>query len=74
MNKKLFLSIGIFIYPLYFTKIEKFPHNCLFQIGLLGMARELQRDLNRIAETADTSTTEGLSYILTGRANMYICN
>ncbi|RVW27467.1 hypothetical protein CK203_094359 [Vitis vinifera] len=26
---------------------------------------ELQRDLNRIAETADTSTTEGLSYILT---------
>lgn len=35
------------------------------QIGLLGMARELQRDLNRIAETADTSTTEGLSYILT---------
>ncbi|WKA03111.1 hypothetical protein VitviT2T_021241 [Vitis vinifera] len=35
------------------------------QIGLLGMARELQRDLNLIAETADTSTTEGLSYILT---------
>eukprot|EP00261_Vitis_vinifera_P039360 XP_019080603.1 PREDICTED: uncharacterized protein LOC100854337 isoform X1 [Vitis vinifera] len=37
------------------------------QIGLLGMARELQRDLNLIAETADTSTTEGLSYILTDR-------
>lgn len=35
------------------------------QVGLLGMARELQRDLNRIAETADTSTPEGLSYVLT---------
>ncbi|PON73896.1 myelin-associated oligodendrocyte basic protein [Parasponia andersonii] len=35
------------------------------QVGLLGMARELQMDLNRIAETADTSTPEGLSYVLT---------
>ncbi|XP_043691382.1 uncharacterized protein LOC122642049 [Telopea speciosissima] len=29
------------------------------------MARSLQRDLDRIAETADTSTPEGLSYVLT---------
>ncbi|GMP60773.1 hypothetical protein CsSME_00023497 [Camellia sinensis var. sinensis] len=36
------------------------------QVGLLGMGRSLQRDLNRIAETADTSTSEGLSYVLTG--------
>ncbi|KAL5566923.1 hypothetical protein UlMin_030087 [Ulmus minor] len=36
-----------------------------FQVGLLGMARALQRDLNRIAETADTSSPEGLGYILT---------
>lgn len=35
------------------------------QVGLLGMGRSLQRDLNRIAETADTSTSEGLSYVLT---------
>ncbi|KAF8392423.1 hypothetical protein HHK36_022765 [Tetracentron sinense] len=35
------------------------------QVGLLGMARSLQRDLDRIAETADTSTSEGLSYVLT---------
>ncbi|KAL8159566.1 hypothetical protein V2J09_001103 [Rumex salicifolius] len=35
------------------------------QVGLLGMARTLQRDLNRIAESADTSTSEGLSYVLT---------
>ncbi|XP_024017325.1 uncharacterized protein LOC21389616 [Morus notabilis] len=35
------------------------------QVGLLGMGRALQRDLNRIAETADTSTPEGLSYVLT---------
>ncbi|GMN25378.1 hypothetical protein TIFTF001_000909 [Ficus carica] len=33
------------------------------QVGLLGMGRALQRDLNRIAETADTSTPAGLSYI-----------
>lgn len=35
------------------------------QVGLLGMGRALQRDLNRIAETADTSTPAGLSYVLT---------
>ncbi|XP_009364544.2 uncharacterized protein LOC103954435 [Pyrus x bretschneideri] len=35
------------------------------QVGLLGMGRTLQRDLNRIAETADTSTTDGLAYVLT---------
>ncbi|WJX80218.1 hypothetical protein P8452_63243 [Trifolium repens] len=34
------------------------------QVGLLGMGRSLQRDLNRIAEVADTSSPEGLSYIL----------
>jgi len=30
------------------------------------MGRSLQRDLNRIAEVADTSSPEGLNYILTG--------
>ncbi|XP_010277329.1 PREDICTED: uncharacterized protein LOC104611801 [Nelumbo nucifera] len=35
------------------------------QVGLLGMARSLQRDLDRIAQNADTSTSEGLSYVLT---------
>ncbi|KAI3518909.1 hypothetical protein L1887_07800 [Cichorium endivia] len=34
------------------------------QVGLLGMGRSLQRDLNRIADLADTSTPEGLSYVL----------
>ncbi|KAI3927736.1 hypothetical protein MKW98_023337 [Papaver atlanticum] len=34
------------------------------QVGLLGMARSLQKDLDKIAEVADTSTTSGLSYIL----------
>eukprot|EP00262_Sarcandra_glabra_P012074 TRINITY_DN302_c0_g1_i1.p1 TRINITY_DN302_c0_g1~~TRINITY_DN302_c0_g1_i1.p1 ORF type:complete len:402 (-),score=50.31 TRINITY_DN302_c0_g1_i1:342-1547(-) len=38
------------------------------QVGLLGMARSLQRDLDRIAEVADTSTTEGLNYVLTETA------
>lgn len=35
------------------------------QVGLLGLGRTLQRDLDRIAETADTSSPEGLSYVLT---------
>lgn len=35
------------------------------QVGLLGMGRTLQRDLNRIAATADTSSPEGLSFVLT---------
>ncbi|KAK8633235.1 hypothetical protein V6N13_014083 [Hibiscus sabdariffa] len=35
------------------------------QVGLLGSGRSLQRDLNRIAEVADTSTSEGLSFVLT---------
>ncbi|MCL7033743.1 hypothetical protein MKW94_004947 [Papaver nudicaule] len=34
------------------------------QVGLLGMARSLQMDLDKIAEVADTSTPSGLSYIL----------
>ncbi|KAK8329827.1 hypothetical protein V6Z11_A11G353100 [Gossypium hirsutum] len=35
------------------------------QVGLLGTGRSLQRDLNRIAEVADTSTAEGLGFVLT---------
>ncbi|KAK8589399.1 hypothetical protein V6N13_088251 [Hibiscus sabdariffa] len=35
------------------------------QVGLLGMGRSLQKDLNRIAKVADTSTSEGLSFVLT---------
>ncbi|KAL5549517.1 hypothetical protein UlMin_004748 [Ulmus minor] len=38
--------------------------NLIFVV-LLGMAQALQRYLNRIAKTADTSSPEGLSYILT---------
>ncbi|KAJ0982285.1 hypothetical protein J5N97_010540 [Dioscorea zingiberensis] len=38
------------------------------QVGLLGMARSFQKDLNQIAETADTSTPEGLNYVLTETA------
>lgn len=34
------------------------------QIGLLGLARQLQLDLEDIADNADTSTTEGLHYVL----------
>ena len=34
------------------------------QIGLLGLARQLQLDLEEIADAADTSSTEGLHYVL----------
>eukprot|EP00475_Leptophrys_vorax_P011887 TRINITY_DN18355_c0_g1_i1.p1 TRINITY_DN18355_c0_g1~~TRINITY_DN18355_c0_g1_i1.p1 ORF type:complete len:416 (+),score=-7.80 TRINITY_DN18355_c0_g1_i1:67-1314(+) len=34
------------------------------QVGLLGSARKLQRDLDRLADRADASTPEGLHYIL----------
>ncbi|GKV27373.1 hypothetical protein SLEP1_g36548 [Rubroshorea leprosula] len=34
-------------------------------VGLLGTGHTLQRDLNQIAEVADTSHSNGLSYILT---------
>ncbi|CAI9271888.1 unnamed protein product [Lactuca saligna] len=34
------------------------------QVGLSGNVRSMQKDLNRIAEKADTSCPEGLSYIL----------
>ena len=36
------------------------------QVGLLGSARKLQKDLERLADRADTSTVEGLHYILQG--------
>ena len=34
------------------------------QVGLLAEARDLQADLNRIAETADTGSSEGLAEVL----------
>ncbi|CAM8944137.1 unnamed protein product [Rhodiola kirilowii] len=37
----------------------------VLKVGLLGMGMSLQKDLNRIAEVADTSTPEGLSNVLT---------
>ena len=36
------------------------------QVGLLGSARSLQRDLERIAKRADTNTSDGLAYVLQG--------
>jgi hypothetical protein len=37
------------------------------QVGLLGSARSLQRDLDRIAGKADTSTPGGLHFVLQGK-------
>jgi hypothetical protein len=36
------------------------------QVGLLGSARQIQRDLERIASRADTESPQGLHYILQG--------
>jgi len=38
---------------------------CRIQVGLLGSARELQKDLEMYADRADTNTEEGLHFILT---------
>ncbi|KAH6826355.1 hypothetical protein C2S53_003722 [Perilla frutescens var. hirtella] len=34
-------------------------------LGLLGIERSVQKELNQIAETADTSTTKGIHHVLT---------
>lgn len=34
----------------------------------MGSARQLQKDLERMADRADTSTPEGLHYVLQGRS------
>ena len=36
------------------------------QVGLLGSARTLKRDLDRIAGRADTNSPEGLHYVMQG--------
>lgn len=36
------------------------------QVGLLGSARQIQLDLERIAGKADTRSSSGLHYILQG--------
>lgn len=36
------------------------------QVGLLGSARQLQRDLERMTRKANTNTPEGLHYLLQG--------
>ena len=39
---------------------------CKLQVGLLGSARGLQKDLEKIAGRADTNTPDGLHYVLQG--------
>lgn len=41
---------------------------CKLQVGLLGSARGLQKDLEKIAGRADTNTPDGLHYVLQGIA------
>lgn len=41
------------------------------QVGLLGSARQLQRDLDRIAGRADTNTPSGLHYVLQGASQIH---
>ncbi|BBN03963.1 hypothetical protein MPTK1_3g00940 [Marchantia polymorpha subsp. ruderalis] len=48
-----------------FTRTREKVSVLKLQVGLLGIARNLQSDLERIADRADTSTTRGLHYVLT---------
>lgn len=47
----------------YYETAERFSV-AKVQVGLLGSARELQSDLERIARRADTTTPSGLHYVL----------
>ncbi len=38
------------------------------QVGLLGSARQLQRDLERMTRKANTNSPEGLHYLLQGES------
>ena len=40
------------------------------QVALLGSARSLQRQLDRLADRADTTTPEGLHFVLQGAARL----
>jgi uncharacterized membrane protein len=75
-----FLVLGIFAFVAYqaisgsfaggddyddFEDLDNGPMSVVkLQVGLLGSARELQRDLNRMGNTTDTSTPQGLHYLL----------
>lgn len=75
----------MFIYCLLvYLVASKCVYICTFELGSFWMnsvyiqyalsgsgGRALQMDLNRIAETADTSTNKGLGYVLTGK--LIIC-
>lgn len=43
------------------------------QVGLLGSARTLQKQLDRIASRADTNSPSGLHYILQGALCSLCC-
>lgn len=45
---------------------------CKLQVGLLGSARGLQKDLEKIAGRADTNTPDGLHYVLQGMTFVYL--
>jgi uncharacterized membrane protein len=42
------------------------PHSLCYcpQVGLLGLARSVQSELDEIADKADTSSPQGLHYVL----------
>ena len=75
-----FLILGIFAFVLFNTfaggnsdegyeedaDVGREPMSVVkLQVGLLGSARDLQKDLNRLANNLDTSTPQGLHYLLT---------
>ncbi|RWW52228.1 hypothetical protein BHE74_00041366 [Ensete ventricosum] len=57
-----FFMVGSFVVDLYDHWTN--GHTTTL-VGLLDTARSFQKDLDQIAEAADTSTAEGLNYILT---------
>ncbi|XVF42128.1 hypothetical protein PTKIN_Ptkin01aG0335400 [Pterospermum kingtungense] len=62
---KFFLMVFVFVALVVHTVIEKTSTVLKLQVALLGVGRPIQTELNRIAEVANTSTPEGLSFVLT---------
>ncbi|KAK1421536.1 hypothetical protein QVD17_23951 [Tagetes erecta] len=60
------LGLAVFSVVIWYIEDMNVPRTSVLrlQVGSLGSGRSLQKDLNRIAESADTSTSKGFHYVL----------
>jgi hypothetical protein len=53
----------LFVFNVFFSSVK---------VDSLGNAQSLQRNFNQITETANTSISKGLSYLLTGELHVSV--